>query len=287
MKRFAAIITTLLLLSACGGGSNGSEGDTPIVPPAINPPVETQPSDSTYTRTIDDQPDVSQDQHTIHVVYAVPKGNEDLERDKTYELQTSVLAADNWFKAISNGKQLKLDLQENGDLDVTYWALSVTNTELRDGEQHMRDVLEAKIKETNWYNPNKLYAVYFEGSHQNTCGDASTTGGHIIALYLHNATENPAYNCSNNQLSSSVDSNGYVEHVLIHEVVHALGVAHTTDSNKDLMYAGSEPWQPEILDLNNDDYFMHSDTNKVDILFSTFLKPNDGDDLPPNWESNN
>lgn len=32
-----------------------------------------------------------------------------------------------------------------------------------------------------------------------------------------------------------------------------------------------EYWTPEFVDVNNDDYFMHKDTNKVDILYNAFL----------------
>jgi hypothetical protein len=278
LNKIAIVITSVLGLSACGGGGSTS--------PTTTPPVVTPPIVETYTRVTTDQPDQAQSLNTVHIVYAVPSDNEDIGRDKNYQLQSSILAANTWFNDISNGKQLRLDLQDNGDIDITYWPMIETNAELRQSDRQMRDIIEEKLKQIEWYNPDKLYVVYFEGSHQRTCGDASTNGGHMVGFYLHDATVNAAYDCSRNQFSTSVDNHGYTEHVLIHEVVHALGVVHTSDTNKDLMYAGPENWVPEYVDFNNDAYYMHGDTNKVDILYSTFLTPADGDELPPNWRNN-
>lgn len=276
MKKLALTIASVLSLSACGGGGSSSPETTA---PIITTPLVVE----TYTRVTTDQADQPQSPNTVHIVYAVPSGNEDIGRDKNYQLQKSILAANTWFNAISSGKQLRLDLQDNGDIDITYWPMNETNAELHQSDWFMRDTIEEKLKQTDWYNPNKLYVVYFEGSHQQTCGDASLNGGHMVGFYLHNATLNSAYDCARNQFSTNDNSHGYTEHVLIHEVVHVLGVPHTSDTGKDLMYAGSENWNPEYTDFNNDDYFMHGSTNKVDILYSVFLTPNDGDELPPKW----
>lgn len=278
MKKLAVTIASILNLSACGGGGSSS--------PDTTTPVVTTPVVETYTRVTTDQADQPQSPNTVHIVYAVPSGNEDKGRDKNYQLQQSILASNTWFNGISSGKQLRLDLQDNGDIDITYWPMAETNAELHQSDWLMRDTIEDKLKLTEWYNPDKLYVVYLEGSHQRTCGDASTNGGHMVGFYLHDATLDAAYDCSRNQFSSNEDSHGYTEHVLIHEVVHALGVIHTSDTGKDLMYAGSENWRPEYVDFNHDDYFMHGDTSKVDVLYSLFLTPNDGNELPPNWRKN-
>tara|TARA_B110000908_G_C10160276_1_gene405660 strand:+ start:47 stop:925 length:879 start_codon:yes stop_codon:yes gene_type:complete len=291
VKKLAITITSVLILSACGGGDSSSPETitAPIVTqsPDTTSPINTQPTlGDTYTRVTTDQGDQPQSSNTVHILYAVPSGNEDKGRDKNHQLQTSILAANTWFNDISSGKQLKLDLQDNGDVDITFWPMTETNTELHQSDWFMRDTIEEKLKQMDWFNPDKLYVVYFEGSHQRSCGDASVNGGHMVGVYLHNATLNSAYDCSRNQFSANEDSHGYVEHVLIHGVVHALGVSHTSDTGEDLMYAGSEAWDPEYVDLNNDDYFMHGDINKVDILYSVFLIPNDGDELPPLWRNN-
>jgi hypothetical protein len=53
---------------------------------------------------------------------------------------------------------------------------------------------------------------------------------------------------------------------MIHEIMHTLGfvsstaphftlAGHTSDSPTDLMYAGSQPWSPSVLDVAQDDYY--------------------------------
>ena len=275
MNKLVVIIASLVGLSACGSGDGGDSTSSEI--PVVAP----------YTRVTTDQPDSTQYENTIHIVYAVPSGNEDKGRDKNYQLQQSIFAANKWFHDVSNGKQLRLDLQDNGDVDITYWAMAETNEELHQSRWQMRDTIEEKLKQTDWYNPNKLYVVYIEGSHFQTCGDSRTNGGHVVDFYLHNASVNFGYDCAGHPFSTSDDVHGINEYLLIHKVVHTLGVDETSDSVKDLMSIPEvKDWNPELVDFNNDDYFMHADANKVDILYSAFLSPNDGDELPPNWRDN-
>ena len=136
------IIASVVCLSACSEDDSRSP-DTPLA--------------TSYTRVTTDQPDPIQYENTVHIVYAVPSGNEDKGRDKNYQLQQSIIAADTWFYGISSGKQIRLDLQYNGDVDITYWPMTETNAELHQSRWGMRDTIEDKLKQTVWYNPNKLY----------------------------------------------------------------------------------------------------------------------------------
>ncbi|PKG38861.1 hypothetical protein [Psychromonas sp. Urea-02u-13] len=277
MNKLSLIIASVVCLSACSEDGSSSP-DTTLA--------------TSYTRVTTDQPDPTQYENTVHIVYAVPSGNEDKERDKSYQLQKSIIAADKWFYGIS-GKQLRLDLQDNGDVDITYWPMTETNAELHQYQWGMRDKIVDKLKQTDWYNPDKLYVIYFEGSHYLACGDKATNGGHVIELYLQDPEPNAGYVCSTDSFTANEHVNGFNEYLLIHKVIRVLGVnEEPTDTNtgNDVMsYPHSivgELWAPEFVDFNNDDYFMHSDTNKVDILYSAFLLPNDGSELPPNWRDN-
>lgn len=280
MNKLAIIITSIVALSACDGSSSSSE----------------EASSKTYTRVTTDQPDPTQYENTIHIVYAVPSGNEDKERDKSYQLQQSIIAANKWFHEVS-GKQLRLDLQDNGDVDITYWAMAETNAELHQSRWETHDTIEGKLKQTDWYTPDKLYVVYIEGSHFQTCDDELTNGGHMVNFYLHNPNSDLAYQqvfehvCALEQFSTNEDVHGFNEYLFVHKVFLALGVDEFSSEVNDLMSypqygVDYELWTPEFVDFNNDDYFMHSDTNKVDILYSAFLLPNDGSELPPNWRDN-
>lgn len=282
MNKLVLIIASVVCLSACSEDDSRSP-DTPLA--------------TSYTRVTTDQPDPIQYENTVHIVYAVPSGNEDKGRDKNYQLQQSIIAADTWFYGISSGKQIRLDLQDNGDVDITYWPMTETNAELHQSRWGMRDTIEDKLKQTVWYNPNKLYVVYVEGSHFQTCDDGPTNGGHMINIYLHNPNSDLAYQptleyvCTLDEFSTNDNVNGFNEYLFIHKVFFALGVDEFSTEVNDLMSHSQygvydELWTPEFIDFNNDDYFMHSDTNKIDILYSAFLLPNDGDELPPNWRNN-
>jgi len=272
LNTLAVIIASVIGLSACGSGSGASSTRTPTV--------------GTYNRVTTDQPDPTQYEHTVHIVYAVPSGNEDMGRDKNYQLHHSIVAADQWFNDISSGKKLRLDLQDNGDVDITYWAMAETNEYFKSFRWHSRDAIADKLKETDWYNPNKLYVVYFEGAHFQTCGDGLTEGGHVVDFYLHNSDSGYG-DCAKQSFATNYDEHGFNEYFIIHKIVHMLGVEESSDSVKDLMaIPWDAAWEPEFVDFNNDDYFMHTEANKVDILHSAFLLPSDGTKLPPNWRNN-
>jgi hypothetical protein len=53
---------------------------------------------------------------------------------------------------------------------------------------------------------------------------------------------------------------------MLHEIMHTMGfvspaaphhtlAGHVSDSNQDLMWAGTLPWQPTTLDVGGDDYY--------------------------------
>lgn len=292
MRIFSAgiVIVSMLLLAACDEQTANyqEENDPILITDFSSPPTFT--IENGYSRVLEDQKDVGENPHTIHVVYAVPKGNKDQGRDKNYQIQNSVLAANDWFKKISLGKAFDLDFQESGDLDVTYWPMEQTNLEIlkrRDGSIDVLRSIDEAIKQTTWFDSNKLYAVYLEGAHLNTCGDASVGYRHVVGIYLFNPISDPRYTCASNPFSNG-SSVGYVETVLIHELIHALGVPHVFDSVNDIIYGGNEPKTtpnglPNVVDFNSDDYYKHGIPNKLDINYSAFLTPQDGSELPPYW----
>jgi hypothetical protein len=69
---------------------------------------------------------------------------------------------------------------------------------------------------------------------------------------------------------------------VLHEIIHTLGfvaecaphhtrAGHVSDYSTDLMYAGSEPWKPESLDIGHDDYYGHSRAGCPDLADSAYL----------------
>ena len=114
----------------------------------------------------------------------------------------------------------------------------------------------------------------------------------MVDFYLHDpdSDSDSEYICAIDEFSTNDGVNGFNEYLLIHKVFFALGVDKFSTEVNDLMShteyrVNDELWTPEFVDFNNDDYFMHTDPDKVDILYSAFLLPNDGDELPPNWRN--
>jgi hypothetical protein len=79
----------------------------------------------------------------------------------------------------------------------------------------------------------------------------------------------------------------------LHESLHTLGLVascaphhlaggYVSDSPTDLLYSGSQTWNPSVLDLNHDDYYGAGIPGCLDLSNSAFLT-GDGTQLPPNW----
>ena len=74
---------------------------------------------------------------------------------------------------------------------------------------------------------------------------------------------------------------------MIHEIMHTLGfvptcaphhtlAGHVSDDPRDLMYAGSAPWQPSILDVNHDDYYGANVPGCLNFAQSPYLTSSHG-----------
>ena len=143
--------------------------------------------------------------------------------------------------------------------------------------------------------PRKLYAVYYGGTSNYACGSASWPPaliGYVAAIYLRGQDERGGPRCETVRFSSSVDTPGYHEFGMLHEILHTLGVVarcaphhtfsgHVSDDPQDLMYAGSQDWRPSLLDVGRDDYFEHNNPGCLDLAKSIFLDPAVPDAVPP------
>ena len=77
---------------------------------------------------------------------------------------------------------------------------------------------------------------------------------------------------------------GFVATCALHHVLQG----HSSDSAEDLMYAGSEPWQPTTLDVNRDDYWQSGAVGCLDLANSAFLERLPASaEPPPGWPYTN
>jgi hypothetical protein len=73
-----------------------------------------------------------------------------------------------------------------------------------------------------------------------------------------------------------------MDFAVLHEILHAIGFVpscapnhtrdgHVSDSPRDLMYAGAEPWRPAVLDAGSDDYFHAHILGCAELAVSPYL----------------
>lgn len=253
----------LFVVAATGGGARGAELALP--------------------RATQDRPDEAVGAQ-LHAVYAVPSDGEDRGLDTSGAISASVDAFQRWFAAESGGRLFRLDTS-GGELDVSFVRLRKSNAELVATGAYVRTEIESMLRETGFIRPGKLYAVYYDGGSNYSCGGGAwppELPGQVGAVYLRGA---PAgwIPCSSNPLAAPGGTAGYMDFAMLHELVHTLGFVatcaphhtlrgHASDSPNDFMWAGDQPWQlPPRLDIGRDDYYGHGRADCPDLARSEYL----------------
>ncbi len=296
-----------------------SPNKTPAKPPvtakipAIQPKTADTPGicyqiNGSSSRNTSDLPDDTSD-YQLHVIYALPSDGVDHNYDMNGAIATSTSAWENWLCKQSGGKKFRLD-SKNGALDVTFVRFSASDNTIKTGSDlpwqtnpnhnpYIRDDIEIYLKALGFNDPKKLYAVYYDGTSNYSCGGGAwppTVAGHVSAEYMHGGGPGYPVACESNKLATSIQSPGYSDFDILHETMHTLGIAptcaphhvlsgHVSDSSKDLMYSGDQPWDIAgglILDVNHDDYYNTGKTDCIDLAKGAFLDGG-GPALPPNW----
>jgi hypothetical protein len=159
------------------------------------------------------------------------------------------------------------------------------NTSIATGTAFVRERIELELEAMGMIAPNKLYAVYYEGSSVYACGGGAYPPlivDRVGAMYLGGLPPGQSVTCGSTRPwgQASLVPN-YVDYGMLHELVHSMGIvpdaspnehysghvfdATAAEPNRDLMYSprtASDPgWYVDapgglLLDINNDDYFM-------------------------------
>ncbi len=233
--------------------------------------------------------------YQIKLLYVLPSDGADRALDTNGTLTTSFAAMQRWLSDQSGGTKFQADTFQ-GSLDIGFARLSQSDATIAALGVSARDRIESLLPASGYSNPQKIYAVFYDGGNNAACAGGPTPPsliGRVSVFYLR-GTIPGATPCSANPFASTETNPGYVEFAMTHEVFHALGAVpscaphysafHVNDDPRDLMYAGSLPWNPSILDVNHDDYWGHGRAGCTDISKSVFLNPTPpGALVPPGW----
>ncbi len=276
-----ATVDVLGLVTAVGAGTSSITATSGGHMAAVDIHVEEPLGRSTADR----RDDIGGSQ--LHVMYVLPSNGEDRQLDMDRTIATSIEAIQNWLSGATS-RAFRLDTF-GGRLDVTFYRLAMSDAEAAGlGAFLVRDI-ERELSAAGRLAGNKIYLVYYGGRNNQSCGSAAwppAVPGSVGVLYI-NGEPAGAPPCNTNPLGASPTRMGYWEYSGAHEMFHVLGAVatcapnhtlagHVSEDPTDLMYAGSQPWQPQFVDIGRDDYFGHDNGACLDIEDSPFLEPSRG-----------
>jgi hypothetical protein len=259
-------------------------------------------------RSLADRPDdLAHDQ--IRVLYVTPSDGADLERDTNGQICNSVRGFATWFHARAGEQYLRFDTADT-ELDIGFVRLGKTDAEMKGtdpgnasydtGLAFVRERIERELELAGMIAPNKVYAVYYEGSSAWACGAGAWPPlivARVGAMYLNGIPFGTSIKCSDQIWGRPSLEPGYQDYAMLHEIVHTVGfvpdasphehqTGHVFEPNvpttsRDLMYSPREnmadpPWDifadgGLLLDVNNDDYFRTA--SGLDLESSSILAP--------------
>ena len=127
-------------------------------------------------------------------------------------------------------RELRIDTYQ-GAVDTSFFRLNRTDAEVRSGAEfpgpaYVRDIIEKDMKAVGFNKPNTLYAVYYDGHSDYSCGGGAWPPelvGTVGAMYLL-GLPNASVTCASAGLpGANPDSPWYFDFGMLHELVHSMG----------------------------------------------------------------
>jgi hypothetical protein len=238
--------------------------------------------DATFGRATSDRVDDIAGKQ-VHVVYALPSNGRDRRLDTSGALAASVDSFQRWLGGQTGGRRFRIDTYK-GSPDVSFARLPATGRKLAAEGDFIRDAIERLLIKAGFVDPEKVYAVYYDGTARGSCGSGAwppELKGTVAAEYLRGDADDPGL-CESIPLAAPGGPPGDWEYGMAHEIVHTLGFVprcaphhvldgHVSDSPTDLMYSGDQPWSPSTLDVGRDDYYGAGIPGCRDLSQSAFL----------------
>ena len=229
-------------------------------------------------RFFEDQPDVNDD-HQIHFIYLLSLDGEDTELDISGWIEKRVNSVNRKFLKMSArnkksngiGQQFKLDMTEEGKLDVTFVRMNVSKKQL-DVPDYPNGIIYRYLREKGFDNPKKVYATFtgFKTKHGNS--DGGEGGVPYMVIY-----------------TPAVKTYGQpdMDLVILHELFHSQNAAYACGKRT---YKGAHVKGSDLLavdtvkssiDSKNDTYYRHDIEGCPDLAKSVFVTPTAEDSWDP------
>jgi hypothetical protein len=229
-------------------------------------------------RFFEDQPDVNDD-YQIHFIYLLSSEGKDKKLDISGWIEKRVNSVNGKFLKMSArnkksngiGQQFKLDITEEGKLDVTFVRMNVSKKQL-DVPEYPNGIVYHYLRQKGFDNPKKVYATFagFKSKHGNS--DGGEGGVPMMVIYT------PAV-----KTYGTTD----MDLVILHELFHAQNAAYACGKRT---YEGAHVKGSDVLaadsvkssiDSKNDTYYRHDIEGCPDLAKSVFVTPTAEDPWDP------
>ena len=209
----------------------------------------------------------------IQAVYAIPVDAEPVEgRDQA--IAHEVTEMQRWFRSQTDGKHPTF-ARDDMSISVITVTLTQAFSEYFGNETRFFN----EIYDLTGTASGSPLLILLEGGFDDTKACGWESSGRVVI---------PLATCSFTPSSNSEWPSG-ASYLIAHELTHLLGAvqpcapnhnehspSHVNDSNRDLIYSGTEPgwnrdWQNLVLDFGNDDYYNHGRDDCYDIAHNPLL----------------
>jgi List-Bact-rpt repeat protein len=279
-----AVVLAALLVAGIGVGSTSAQNATVL-----------------RDRSTTDMPDDFQGPQ-VHFMYVVPADGTDNQLDMNGMVEQSIQRVENWMLGQTGNQGLRIDTY-HGVPDITFFRLPHTDSQATSQFPWPLWTIGSDLVATGFNNPNKTYAVFYDGHSSWACGGATSPSlPKLGAMYLQGWPTADPVPC--HSWGTGTNQPGYFDMGILHEVLHTIGFSprcsphqskdgygdHVNDSPTDIMYAPdanhTAPWDVlhAVLDYNHDDYYKANVPGCPDLSSSPYLTPMISADVTTNGD---
>jgi hypothetical protein len=244
-----------------------------------NHTINREDRDDIDDRSFHDKADVSDD-YQVHAIYILAADSKDKKYDVNGTIENIVKKGNEHLKENTNQQKFRLDLREDGKLDVSFIRVKKTRKEINKIE-NAAGYLTGMAVSHGFNNPKKLYTIFYQDKYKREWGQV----GDAILDTPNGEIE---INAGVVYLGAEKASEAWVPH--LHELFHAIGFVQlcapgaVTERNSrwgkndhlnyknDIM--SDRGGDKKYIDKKRNEYYSHSNMNcNLDIEKSAYMEP--------------